>query len=451
MVTLLGVDIGTTFLKIGVCQGETKEESRFVKEVKREYSFNCYNGGLFCDIEPEKWIEAFVQGCKELGKLVEEVDVIILSGTTPGLVPLGKDGHALCPAILMLDQRAGKQAVDIVDTVGIERLLEVTGNLPVAGGCSLASILWIKENWPDIYAKTALFGHSNTYLAGWLTGKFAIDPSSASLSALYNVSKNDFSWSEDIAKSFGIPLEKLPPILPSHKSVGRVTEQIAGAFGLKKRPSVVIGGNDAVLAAFSAGVNSPGDVINVNGTCEITMVCLPRCVASRNYNIRVHVVEGRWLTMRVMNAGGKAYEWFHRLFCREMEPGDFFKHFVKKAINMSLEKEPKVVYVPYLAGSRYSHELLTAEFKGLTLGTTREELFGAVVRSLCEYQREHLIEVSKVVPLKNKIFVAGGNVNPSILEAKKKWMGDYEYFYSEEFSSLRGALLLGWKYLESED
>ena len=43
---------------------------------------------------------------------------------------------------------------------------------------------------------------------------------------------------------------------------------------------MIIGGNDAALAAYSAGCNEPGQVINVNGTCEITLVCLGKCYPS---------------------------------------------------------------------------------------------------------------------------------------------------------------------------
>jgi hypothetical protein len=71
----------------------------------------------------------------------------------------------------------------------------------------------------------------------------------------------------------------------------------------------------------------------------------------------------------------------------------------------------------------------------------------AMVRGLCEYQREHLKEISLEVFLKNKILVSGGAVNPSLINAKKKWMRNCDYTFETE-SSLRGAALLGRRYLE---
>jgi sugar (pentulose or hexulose) kinase len=274
-----------------------------------------------------------------------------------------------------------------------------------------------------------------------------MDPSSASLTALYNTTKNDMTWNEDIANCFGLSTTHLPKLVPADESTGRLKSELASELGLKKHPPVVIGGNDAVLAAYSVGIQNPGEIFNINGTCEITMVCLSKCFPSKNYNIRTHVIPDRWFSFYVMNAQGKAFEWFKSLFCSEMSDDDFFKDFMPAAIDQWLKKESGVTYLPYLMGSRYSLEPLKAEFSGLTQETSREEMLAAMVRGLCEYQREHLKEISFEMPLEGVILVSGGAVNPSLIRAKKKWMRDCDYTFETE-SSLKGAALLGQKYLE---
>ncbi|MBN1508245.1 MAG: hypothetical protein JW955_15465 [Sedimentisphaerales bacterium] len=469
---VLGVDIGTTSMKMGAFRltGETLAP---VRQFSQSYSINVYNDGLYGDIEPHKWKEAFVAGCRAMGDLIGDVDVISLSGTTPGLTAMAADGTALYPAILMLDQRSRRQAQRIIDTIGLDRLLEVTANMPVAGGCSLASILWLQENHPDLFRQTHKFGHSNTYFAHWLTGSCAIDPSSASLSALYNTTRNDLTWNEEIASAFGLSLDRLPQIVPAWRSVGRVVPALAKELGLRKEPHVLIGGNDAVLAAYSVGVENPGDIINVNGTCEISLVCLPRCLPSRNYNIRAHVLPGRWLTLHVMNAGGKALEWFKSVFCSELTDDDFYSDFLPRAIDAWLDhvaqppsagepgggydetppgagvlQGPTVTYVPYLMGSRYSLDPLKAELHGLTQTTGREEILAAIVRALCQYQKKHLDEIERHVPLRDTIHVTGGAVNPALIRAKQKWMRPARYL-PEDDSSTKGAALLARLYLKN--
>ncbi len=447
MARVLGVDVGTTALKMGVYESSAEGETPVLIDFYSEpYSIRTYNNGLFSDVDPDLWKQAFRNGCASLSSDLKAVEVIGLSGTTPGLTALAADGTALYPAILMLDQRSRKQAGDIIERVGIETLLAETGNMPVAGGCSLASILWLKEHEPEVFNDAAVFGHSNTVMSLWLTGRAAIDPSSASLTALYNTGRNDLTWNGPIAQQMGVPQSKLPELLPSSETAGKVGAQLAAELGFGKRPEVVIGGNDAVVAAYSLGIENPGEVLNVNGTCEISLVCLPRCIPSSAYNVRAHVIPNRWLTLYVMNAGGKAFEWFRRLFCSEMSIDEYFSSFIPEALKNWLYRPSSVRYTPYLLGSRYSQDPLTAEFAGLTEETSRDEMAAALVRGLCEYQREHLREIALEVPLDKRTFVTGGAVNPAILEAKERWTRRAEYVAAEQ-SSMGGAALLGFKYL----
>lgn len=443
---ILSVDIGTTAMKMGVF-AESGDDLNLLKQTSREYAIHTYNDGLFSDIDQHKWQKAFIQGCKDLADLMPEVDAISLSGTTPGLTPMDENGEALCPAILMLDQRSRDQARYIIDHIGIKGLLEKTANMPVAGGCSLASILWIKDNLPEVFKRTYTFGHSNSFMAKWMTGNSGMDPSSASLTGLYNTTKNDMTWNKEIADSFGISLTQLPELMRSYDSTGRLKSDIAAECGLKKEPPVIIGGNDAVLAAYSVGIREPGEIFNINGTCEITMICLSKCFPSKNYNIRTHVIPERWFSFYVMNAQGKAFEWFHSLFCSKMSADEFFGDFMPAAIDKWLNKDSGVTYVPYLMGSRYSLKPLKATFSGLTQETSRQELLAAMVRGLCEYQKENLKEISSAMPLKGQIRVSGGAVNPALIRAKKKWMWDGEYTFETE-SSMKGAAMLGCKHLE---
>jgi sugar (pentulose or hexulose) kinase len=444
--TILGVDVGTTGMKMGVFRAEG-ESLVLLRQFTRHYAVNTYNDGLFSDIEPEKWQQAFVEGCREMQDLTKEVDVISLSGTTPGFTAMDGDGNPVYPAILMLDQRSRVQAQRIIQTIGLPKLLEETANMPVAGGCSLASLLWLKDNEPEAFRRARVFGHSNTFMARWLTGKAAIDPSSASLMALYNTVRNDLTWNTGIAGAFGIPPEYLPEVLPTHGSPGPLKPELASLLGMENRPAVVIGGNDAVLAAYAAGIREAGDIMNVNGTCEITLICLPKCLPSTKYNIRAHAIPGLWLTLYVMNAGGKALEWFRTLFCRELEADRFYGEFLPQALDTWLARESGVTYVPYLMGSRYSQQPLRAEFLGLTHETTREEMLASLVRGLCEYQREHIKEVGADIHLKDVIHITGGAASDAIIRAKRKWMRNCEYIPEEE-SSMKGAALLGRKFLE---
>jgi xylulokinase len=138
------------------------------------------------------------------------------------------------------------------------------------------------------------------------TGESAIDPSTASITGLYNTARHDLTWNKDVLAIARIPESKLPLLLQSYHKVGNILPEVAVAseLGLPKDCDVLCGGNGAVLAALSGGFTSPGDINHICGTCEITNVCVERPVSSRNFNVRCHVIPNRWVSFFVLNTGG---------------------------------------------------------------------------------------------------------------------------------------------------
>ena len=139
-----------------------------------------------------------------------------------------------------------------------------------------------------------------------------------------------------------------------------------------------------------------GDLNLISGTCDIANVCTDRPIASPNFNVRCHVLPGRWLTFFVLNAGGEALDWFRRIACSELGDDEFYAEYVPRVLDEFFRgpdpdaREAELPeYVPYLGGSRYSLERLTAGLNGLTLETTREDL---LLQRLDLAERRNLVE-----------------------------------------------------------
>jgi xylulokinase len=445
---ILAIDVGTTAFKMGVFSPDLEKQCEF----SRNYEIHLYDRGK-AEIEPEKWWQALRECCFEAKRFLSSVGVVSFSVTTPGMVPMAEDGTAHGPAILMLDGRSHKQAREARQRVGEEKFLRETCNLPASGGSSLCSILWIRENQPEVWKTTAKFGHCNTYMAKRFTGEWAIDPSTTSLTGLYNSARNDLTWDQDILAISEIPETKLPPLMQSYHRAGVILPEIARELGLARNCDVLCGGNDAVLAFLSGGLTNPGDINNICGTCEITSVVVDRPVSSRNFNIRCHVIPNRWVTFFVLNAGGIALDWFHSVFCREMGKDQFYEDYIPSVLEDffksddpdSLESEfPE--YAPFLQGSRYSLEQLTASLSGLSLETTREKILLGLIKGIALYHGGNLQEVSGLVKLGRKVMTTGGGAKiRGFLQVKKRWTGDFEYEYQDQ-SSLLGAAMLGQIY-----
>jgi len=450
---ILAIDVGTTAFKIGVFDPALSKKC----EASRWYDVNLYDQGN-ADIEPAKWWQALRECCSELGDALSQVGVVSFSVTTPGLVPIAEDGAALGPAVLFFDGRSRKQAREIRRLVGDEKFLRETCNLPVSGGSSLCSILWIRENQPDVWNAAAKFGHCNTYMVKRFTGKWAIDPSTTSITGLYNTARHDLTWNADVLAAAEIPEDRLPVLMHSYHKAGDILPGIAADLGLPEDCDVLCGGNDAVLAAFSGGLTAKGDINNINGTCEITNVCVDEPVSSPNFNVRCHVIPDRWVTFFVLNTGGKALEWFHSVFCQDMTQTEFFEEYMPSVLASFLGSDdidrlddqlPQ--YLPFLQGSRYSLERLTARFSGLILETTRDHMLLGLIKGNAVYHGQHLKEVSRLVELGDTVMTSGGASKiRHFLEAKRRWMGDFEYLFQDQ-SSLLGAAMLGQTYVQEDD
>lgn len=443
---ILAVDVGTTALKAAVFGPDLVQKA----EASASYAINLYDQGK-ADIEPDKWWSALKSCCTDLQFKLKDVGTISFSVTTPGLVPMLEDGTSLGPAILFCDGRSTQQSREIRRLIGEEVFLQSACNLPVSGGSSLSSILWIRDNQPDVFKAVKKFGHTNTYMVKRFTDTWAIDPSTVSITGLYNTRANDLTWLDPVFAKSSISKEKLPPLVYSHRKVADILPAIADELGLPRSCAVLCGGNDAVLAGYSAGLREPGDIVDIAGTCEIISVCLDRPIGSRNHNIRCHVLAGKWVTLYVLNTGGKALEWFHNVFCRDMSASTFYRDFVPDVIHRYMHNRiggDLAGYTPFLQGSRYSLEKHFAGFSKLTLETTREKMLLGLLKGNLQYLGLHLQEMGKHVPLSRKIITTGGGAKIEGMNLLKcRWLGEFGYEYREQ-SSLLGAAMLGELYLK---
>lgn len=447
MSIVLATDVGTTSLKMAiVVDGET-----IFASAEQSYPMNVRPGGQR-DIDTYQWWIAFLSCAKKISKHLGSVQALSFSVSTPGATAFSTEGEALTPAVLFLDGRSSREAQYIRNAVGEDFLLKHTSNLPVSGGCTASTILWWKEHAPEMFDHADYFGHTNTLFGKRLTGHWGTDPSTASLTGLYNTTENDGTWNEHICDRLGIPVIKLPPIVNSWEPVGTMLPQWSDTMGLPRDVPVLMGGNDAMCAALHGGVTHEGAILDICGTCEIICIGLSKSLPGRNYNVRCHVIPQLWSTLYVLNTGGKALEWFQQNFCRDMKPHVFYNQYLPKVLDEYLENED-IWEIPhydvFLAGDRYSTEEKRAAFTGLTLDTTREKMLIAMIRENNLYMARHIQEMIGKTPLSHRVHLTGGGLSEAFIHCKRKWMGDFEYVHCNN-SSLLGAAMLAHYHITGE-
>ena len=430
---ILALDVGTQSVKAGILD----QNLNIIERQQVAVSIQVLQTN-YVEMQAEDIWAALVKACGRL-KQKERIRAMVLSTLCPSLLPLDKDGNPLHPIILHLDRRSGKQAQLALDRLGEETFLNISGNLPVPGGISLTSLLWLKEHYPDIYQRDDVcFGHATTFILKRLTGRFLIDPSNASFTGLYDtVGYSD--WDDRLCEPLGIDRTKLPAVQNSNTIAGELLKTAALALGLKPGLPVVTGANDTTCASVGAGVTTSGDLLNTSGTVDILAVCLEKPLVSRQHLLRTHAYPGKWLAMRTVGAGGGSLEWFRKNFCRDISKEKFYSDYLTDLLENG--PMPKASFLPFLSGNRHQVGHRSASFDGLSLNTTREEMLLALLHGIVSFQFEALDRWEKDVKLSTVIQHVGGGAKSSYTAFKQKILKNHTLEIQGE-TTLTGAAKL---------
>ncbi|MDK2878025.1 MAG: xylulokinase [Thermoanaerobacteraceae bacterium] len=428
---ILSIDFGTSSIKMAVLNDKTEINC----STKVEYDYEVIDKHKI-QIDADIVFGAFLKGLKNLGDFVKKIDVVVPCVFSPVLIAMDKDGKPLYPAIIHLDRRSYPQSRFALKAVGKRNFLNINGNLPFPGGISCTSILWIKDNLPEIYQKTYKFGHMNTFFHRRMVGKWLIDPSNASFTGLYETLKLQGGWSETICNALGIDINKLPEITQSMSIAGTLSREAAALTGLREGIPVVMGANDTTSAAYGAGAINTGDILNISGSNEIITVTTDNPQPHEKYYIRTSMESGKWLYLAI-TVGGFALEWFRKEFYREMDKKYFYEVYLQEFVRKHTYTDVK--FKPYLAGDRHSLVKKKGAFTGLTFDSTREDFLLSLLIGTYEPVFNTINICKKQMKLNPNIFWTGGMVSEAYLQFKKKIFKGFDFNMKKECSTIGNA------------
>ena len=198
MTVCVGLDVGTT----GVKAIAVSPEGAVLARAEHGYPLSTPHPG-WSEQDPEDWWTASVAALAEVSA-GREVLGIGLSGQMHGLVALDAQGAVIRPAILWNDQRTGAECVEIEERVGLDRLIELTGNRALTG-FTAPKLLWLRNHEPESYARIERVMLPKDYVRLRLTGEWATDVADASGTLLLDVAAR--GWSQDVLEALEIPGE----------------------------------------------------------------------------------------------------------------------------------------------------------------------------------------------------------------------------------------------------
>jgi xylulokinase len=369
MSVLVGLDVGTTGLKALALS----PDGEVVARADEGYGFETPRAG-WAEQDPELWWRATVAALGALG--ADGRAAIGLSGQMHGLVALDSEKRVLRPAILWNDQRSAPECDEIEAELGLERLVELTGNRALPG-YTAPKLVWMRRHEPELYERIAHVLLPKDYVRLRLTGEHAIDAGDASGTLLLDVAGR--RWSDEMLQALEVPRRWLPPVLESPEPSGRTADGVV----------VAAGAGDQEAGALGVGVDRPGPLSLVLGTSGVVFAALPGYAADPQGRVQAfcHAVPGGWHAMGVMLSAAGSLRWLRDTAA----PGESFGALVAEAEHWPPGAEG-LTFLPYLSGERTPHFDPNARgaFAGLTLRHDRGALVRAVLEGVAYALRDSL-------------------------------------------------------------
>jgi xylulokinase len=358
----IGVDVGTTAVKTIAIS----PEGEVIARAEQGYPLSTPRQG-WSEQDPEDWwraTQATLEAVSAAG--VRDVRGIGLSGQMHGLVCLDERDRVLRPAILWNDQRTGAECAEIEERVGLQRLIQLTGNRALTG-FTAPKLLWLRRHEPDLYSRIAHVLLPKDYVRLRLTGEHAMDVTDASGTLLFDVERR--CWSDEMTQVLEVRRSWLPRVLESPEVSGRTADGVA----------VAAGAGDQAAAALGVGVDRPGPLSVVLGTSGVVFAALPAFAADPQARVHVfcHAVPGGWQAMGVMLSAAGSLQWFRDTLAGSVP----FAGLDAEAARWAPGCEG-LTFLPYLTGERTPHA--DPEARGAFVGLSLRHDRGALVRAVLE-------------------------------------------------------------------
>jgi len=427
---ILAVDLGTSGCKTALISISGKVASWEYQEVLLQIP----SPGA-AEQRPEDWWQALMTTSQKLihkGLVpVEDIVAVCCSTQGEGTVPVDHQGNALMNAMTWLDMRGagslkqlteGRFNIEGYHPLRLMRWMRITGGAPsVRGTDPSAHMLYIRDNFPEIYSKTDKFLNVLDYLNLRLTGRMVATPDSILTSWVTdNRNSANVVYHPGLVRDSGIAPDKFPEIVPCEAIVGELKPDVAAAMGLKTGVKVIAGSIDITAAAIGAGTVNDYETHLYIGTSS----WLASHVPFKKTDITTAMasvpcaIPGKYLLIATQTTAGGTLNYlrdnilYHKdeLLIEEQAPDVF------KVMDRIAERVPAgsngVMFVPWIYGERapVDDRFVRAALFNLSLENSREDIIRSVLEGVAFNTRWLLAPVEKFLGRKQSVlnFVGGG-------------------------------------------
>ena len=328
MAYFLGIDIGSSSVKVSIFDGEKGQviASAFAPQMEAPIA-SPQNG--WAEQNPADWWAYFKTAWQSVLRDTRvdahDIRAIGITYQMHGLVLVDKDLQVLRPSIIWCDSRAVPYGNRALEALGNDYCLQHLLNGP--GNFTAAKLSWVKENEPELFARIHKFMLPGDYVAMRLTGEVRTTVPGLSEGIFWDFKENRLS--QPLLDYFGIPVEMIPDTVPTFGEQGLLTAEAAAELGLVANAPVCYRAGDQPNNALSLNVLNPGEVAATAGTSGVVygisdQVCTD---PKSRINIFAHVNhsadEPRLGVMHCTNGVGIQNAWMKRMIAPEKSYEEF--------------------------------------------------------------------------------------------------------------------------------
>lgn len=265
---LLGIDIGTSSIKVSVVDSATQQVVSQAQYPDEESLITAVKPG-WAEQSPEMWWthvrEAFNRCKANASFQPHDISSIGIAYQMHGLVLVDSNQNLLRDSIIWCDSRAVELGNAAFDSLGHEFCLSHLLNSP--GNFTASKLAWVKLNEPGLYDKIDKIMLPGDFIAMKLTGEITTSISALSEGIFWDFQNNTLS--RELMDYYGFSDALIPEVRPVFAEHGKVTATVASLTGLKAGTPVTYKSGDQPNNALSLNVLQPGEVAATAGTSGV--------------------------------------------------------------------------------------------------------------------------------------------------------------------------------------
>jgi L-ribulokinase len=265
--------------------------------------------------------------------------------------------------------------------------------------------VWLEDR--EIYDAAAWFIEATDWIVWYLTGIQCRQSATAGYKAMWSPAEGlpPVDYFEAAYPGFSAPGEKLgDSFVPLGTRAGTLRPEVAARVGLPESVAVAVGNVDAWVSVPGVGVEEPGTFVIVIGTSICDMIVSPEETRLPGITgvVRDGILPGLYGYEAGQAAVGDMLAWFAGTLLNE--PGSYSE--LEDAAAKFAPGETGLVAIDWWNGNRtiLADADLSGAILGLTLQSTREEIYRALLESIAFGSRrimdnfeEHGLPLSEVV------------------------------------------------------